>query len=261
MVGVTPRDPVYDAIAASGLTPLTPQRIAAAANVTMTTVERDLPHLLEDGFIVSIPKPVGYVARAVFDEAFERRAAPALRRRHTEKPWCLGCTSAELAAELGVEENLAARLLAAWHHDGRVAQRGRFWHLLEFHPRLTAEQRAFFETALRPDPDEPLVPYSAAVLLKAVAASKIGGLGEALESLLTTGTLVRIGDDVYRRNQIEKAQSLLVHTLAGTRGATMAQLRDIFGTSRKYALPLLEYFDGLGLTIREGDIRRLRARS
>jgi selenocysteine-specific elongation factor len=36
-------------------------------------------------------------------------------------------------------------------------------------------------------------------------------------------------------------------------------VRDAFGTSRKYALPLMEYFDGIGLTQRDGDLRRLRA--
>ena len=38
----------------------------------------------------------------------------------------------------------------------------------------------------------------------------------------------------------------------------MARVRDAFGTSRRYALPLMEYFDGVGLTQRDGDLRRLR---
>ncbi len=38
----------------------------------------------------------------------------------------------------------------------------------------------------------------------------------------------------------------------------MAQLRDVLGTSRKYALPLMEHFDSIGFTLRDGDVRRLR---
>jgi selenocysteine-specific elongation factor len=34
--------------------------------------------------------------------------------------------------------------------------------------------------------------------------------------------------------------------------------RDILGTSRKYVVPLLEYFDARGVTKREGDARTLR---
>jgi selenocysteine-specific elongation factor len=77
--------------------------------------------------------------------------------------------------------------------------------------------------------------------------------------LFATGALVRVGEDVYRRTQIERARDLLLTLLHGDGRATMARVRDAFGTSRKYALPLMEYFDGIGLTQRDGDLRRLRA--
>jgi selenocysteine-specific elongation factor len=40
---------------------------------------------------------------------------------------------------------------------------------------------------------------------------------------------------------------------------TPASFRDLFGTSRKYTIPLLEYFDREGITIRVGDTRRLKS--
>jgi selenocysteine-specific elongation factor len=39
---------------------------------------------------------------------------------------------------------------------------------------------------------------------------------------------------------------------------TAAGFRDLIGTSRKYAVPLLEWFDAHGVTIRSGDYRTLR---
>jgi selenocysteine-specific elongation factor len=41
---------------------------------------------------------------------------------------------------------------------------------------------------------------------------------------------------------------------------TMAEFRDLLGTSRKFAVPLLEWFDGRGITVRSGDFRMLRMR-
>ena len=38
-----------------------------------------------------------------------------------------------------------------------------------------------------------------------------------------------------------------------------AAFRDLIGSSRKYTIPLLEYFDRVGLTIRIGDMRKLKA--
>ena len=45
--------------------------------------------------------------------------------------------------------------------------------------------------------------------------------------------------------------------LADGSAITMAELRDLLGTTRKYAVPIGEYLDRIGLTRREGDIRRL----
>jgi selenocysteine-specific elongation factor len=51
-----------------------------------------------------------------------------------------------------------------------------------------------------------------------------------------------------------------VRQVLGEKGTlTVAEARDLFGTSRKYVLALLEYLDTQGLTMRVGDERRLRS--
>jgi len=42
---------------------------------------------------------------------------------------------------------------------------------------------------------------------------------------------------------------------------TVAQVRDRYGTSRKYALALLEHLDAVGVTVRVGDERKLGGRA
>jgi selenocysteine-specific elongation factor len=39
---------------------------------------------------------------------------------------------------------------------------------------------------------------------------------------------------------------------------TLGEVRDLFNTSRKYAQAILEHLDGIGVTVREGDFRKLR---
>jgi len=46
-------------------------------------------------------------------------------------------------------------------------------------------------------------------------------------------------------------------SLFGAKPFTAAQFRDAFGTTRKYAIPLLEFFDSLRFTTRTGDLRAL----
>ncbi|MDE2571578.1 MAG: SelB C-terminal domain-containing protein, partial [bacterium] len=73
------------------------------------------------------------------------------------------------------------------------------------------------------------------------------------------GALVKINEEVYRRSQIQQIRAKLEEHLRGRAEMTMAEFRDIVGTSRKYSVPLLEWFDLSGVTVRSGDMRRLRA--
>jgi selenocysteine-specific elongation factor len=40
---------------------------------------------------------------------------------------------------------------------------------------------------------------------------------------------------------------------------TLAETRDLFNTTRKYAQALLEHLDSIGITVREGDFRKLKS--
>ncbi len=244
-------------IAASGLEPMQPAQVAAALNVVLAKAHSDIEALVAAGSVVALQKPLAYVSRSAFDAAFDRLAL-YLERRHAKTPWMLGATAQEIARELSIADALATRLLAAWHDDGRLALTGRFWHLPASTPSLSQPQREFFARALRDDPTNPLLPGSYDALMTQVTGARIEGLADAVEALLATGALTRIGDDLYRRAQIQRARAILAELLKDGAGATMAQMRDAFGTSRRYALPLMEHFDGIGVTLRDGDLRRLR---
>ncbi|HXW75909.1 MAG TPA: SelB C-terminal domain-containing protein, partial [Candidatus Eremiobacteraceae bacterium] len=230
--------------------------VAAQANVAAGLAQAALDSLVEAGRVCIVEKPRAYVARAAFDDAFAS-VRRVLRERHRTAPWRVGCTAAEIAADLGEDVRQLERLLAAWRADGRLAKRGTAWHMPEFVPALSAEQRAFFRGALSVG-DGPFVPASHARILDRARASGIAGIEEAFGSLLATGALVLVGDDLYRRSQLAAARERIAQTCARyPEGITLAQVRDALGTSRRYALPLMEYFDGIGVTARDGDRRRM----
>ncbi len=247
------------ALAGSGLAPLNAAQLAARTNVTISIAEKAIAWLSEHGLIIALSRPVEFISRLSGDAALERTTS-FLRKRHDEVPWRLGASTADIAKAISVPEGLAARLLNIWQEDGRVASRARSWHLPDFSPSLSKEQKVFFDNLLAISPEAPYMPHSLDAL-SAAAAKHSNVMTEALESLLAAGSLVRIGDDVYRRSQIESAQQAIRKLMGGQGQATMAQLRDVLGTSRKHALPLMEHFDSVGFTIRDGDLRRLRHQS
>ncbi|MDO4501776.1 MAG: selenocysteine-specific translation elongation factor [Coriobacteriia bacterium] len=81
---------------------------------------------------------------------------------------------------------------------------------------------------------------------------------KALASLVADGRVVRVEQErYYDAAVIERYRKLIRGHLREHGSATAATLKDVLGTTRKFAMPLLEYFDEEGLTRRDGDERLL----
>jgi selenocysteine-specific elongation factor len=84
---------------------------------------------------------------------------------------------------------------------------------------------------------------------------------EVLELLIGEGRLTKVKEDLfYDRQAIENLKNELVAYLLENGEISTPQFKDMTGASRKYVIPLIEYFDATNLTIRVGDIRQLRKR-
>lgn len=137
---------------------------------------------------------------------------------------------------------------------GTLAKRAG-WYATPGHvPRLSAEQRAFLDEQVPAEPGS-LVPVQFAVVALAVRRSGVPGIQGAFDARLGHGALVRVGEHLYREAQIAEIRRRLEAALAAEGSLSAARFRDLVGTSRKYAVPLLEYFDRAGVTVRAGDVR------
>jgi selenocysteine-specific elongation factor len=78
-------------------------------------------------------------------------------------------------------------------------------------------------------------------------------------ALVEAGRLVRLGPDVLLLPETyDELLAWVKRTIADRGSVNVAQVRDAFDTSRKYALALLEYLDDQRITKRVGDERVLR---
>ena len=85
---------------------------------------------------------------------------------------------------------------------------------------------------------------------------------EVLQYCLHRGILVKVADDLYfHAAAIDAAKKLLLDSLEAKGEISVGEARNILQTSRKYALPLLEYFDRVRITRRVGDKRVAVSRS
>ena len=75
-----------------------------------------------------------------------------------------------------------------------------------------------------------------------------------LNALLGLDKIVRFEGDIYfTRTALDNAQAKLAQF--GKKEFTVSEFREILDTSRKFAVPLLGYFDEMGITERIGDVR------
>ena len=82
---------------------------------------------------------------------------------------------------------------------------------------------------------------------------------DLIRAVCDEGRLVRVSPDMVASPALLAGAQDVARSLAGTpSGLTVSAFREALGTSRKYALPLLEYLDRIGFTRRQGDVRFLR---
>jgi selenocysteine-specific elongation factor len=248
---------VVAALRAAGLAGATAARVGAAANVREDVASETLDRLAEDGRVMRLARPAAYIDASLANEIFER-VRERLETNERETPWALGVTALALSRALAIPEPTLLRVLAALADEGKLAHRSGYYATPAFVPHLVPEQRAFFDRIFAHDPNAPYVPVAFDDVLSALRATKIPGLSLALDTLLASGTLVKVHDAIYRGTQIAEIRAKLEVALRRDKRIAMSGFRDLIGTSRKYAVPLLEYFDATGVTIRTGDARVLK---
>jgi len=82
---------------------------------------------------------------------------------------------------------------------------------------------------------------------------------EVLNALIQQGRLVQVSEDVlFLKETYEEMVKRIIEHIKDQDAITVAQVRDMFAASRKYALALMEYLDERRVTKRVGDGRVLR---
>ena len=99
---------------------------------------------------------------------------------------------------------------------------------------------------------------SFAIELQKSAAKNKDAVPELLTMAYENGDIVQANDEYFFHAEVvREAQSKIRAAIQENGGMTMSDIRTLVDTSRKWAVPLCEYFDESGFTKREGDLRVL----
>jgi selenocysteine-specific elongation factor len=126
--------------------------------------------------------------------------------------------------------------------------------LTGFSPQLSRQQEQAIAKTLAAYAAAPYAPPNQADTLHL-----LGGDEALLEMLIDQGTIVRFGGVLLRGEDFQAMRDAIVSHIQQNGAITLAETRDLFDTSRKYAQAVLEELDAQRITRRLDDARILRS--
>ena len=171
---------------------------------------------------------------------------------HQTNPYKAGMPREELRTELNLSQVLFDQVLDKMAEDLSLIQKGSLVWATPHHVVLT------------PADQVKVAPILAEFLANQFSPPDINQLQaqigtNLLEGLLSSQILVAVSDQVvFTPEALLAMREWVQDTIRANGELSLAQFRDQFSTSRKYAAAVLEYFDSIGFTYRKGDVRGLR---
>jgi selenocysteine-specific elongation factor len=232
----------------------TPQDLKSA--IEKSALEKEIArqafsHLLADGQVIALtsdPQSPILISAAGYEEVM-RRIRTLLTHYHHHQPLRRGMSKEELRSRLSsvVAPRAFPHLMEQAVSRGAVAEDATTYRLPQHEPTYTPAQQRQVDTLRRALAASPYSPPSPA---------DTGADPEVIASLVDSGELVKLDETLYyRRATYDEMVARVLQTIDEQGDINVAAMRDIFGTTRKYAIPLLEHLDDQKITRRVGDVR------
>jgi selenocysteine-specific elongation factor len=245
----SPAEVILQAALALGPSPV--KDVITRSRLEGSAAESALKELLDSGQLVSLED----VAIAASQwSALKESIVTALAVYHETYPLRRGMPREELKSRLKLAPRLFNLIVPKMAAEGVLTESPKWaalpGHVVRFSPfqQVKVDKlMALFATA----------PYTPPSVKECVAE-----VGEDIFStLLELGDLVAVsGEVVFRKTDYEAIVKKIRQALQQKGQVTLAEVRDLLNTSRKYVQALLEHLDTIGVTAREGDIRKLKER-
>ena len=143
--------------------------------------------------------------------------------------------------------------------DKTIAKEENLLRAAEHRVQLGSQEKSLMDQIRKILGAQPMTPPELKEIEKQLGVNR-AKLTEVFRLLERDRSVIRVATDLYYLpSTIDQARDVLKKFLSEKGEITAATFRDLIGSSRKYTIPLLEYFDREGLTIRIGDVRRLKS--
>ena len=244
----------------AGVTGLSEEHLAVRVNLPQKTFQKLLQQFISQKKVLLYDRENRRMLHPAAFDTLQATILESLAAYHKRFPLKEGMPKEELAAQLPqqVDAKLYNFILQHLAQQGLVTPEKEWVRLGSHRIDLGQDQqsiRTTIEEAYRQAGLQP--PF-----FKEITAQLSGNSSqqqEVLEWMLGQSILVKVKEDLYfHHSALLELQQRLSAFLKQNGEITTPQFKDMTQASRKYTIPLLEYFDTQKVTIRIGDVRRLR---
>ena len=185
----------------------------------------------------------------------------ALTAFHEAQPLLAGQNASQLRRELNIDELGFEKLESQLIAERQLVTEGNLIRLASHEIQFSQEEETAKETLeklfLEAGMNTPALSELNTLLPE--YTPKI--LESTFFALINLGQFIKMADNFFvHKTVFEKVSALLIAHLRENETITVAEFREAAQTSRKYAVPFLEYCDSQNLTVRDGNVRRLHPR-
>lgn len=236
------------------------KEICLQISISEADVEKHIHELVRSQQVnpISEKSQIVYLHQYYYHD-IRNRTEQSLEKYHSQNPALRGMSKTELKVALGikVDQGVLNKILEDLQQENRIKYFDTKIALAGHEPKFNDREKHVMdqidglyqkEKFSTPNPQE--------------AAKKLNlsqqDVDRAIDILLDSGVLVKLEEGIYFHLQcIEDAEKQIWEFFNDHDELTVGDCRQMFNNSRKYNVPLLNYFDKTGLTVRQQDVRVL----
>ena len=243
----SPADLLYQASLTNGADLL--QNLIRDARVEEADAQTAIDKLFDDGKLTELK--TGYVMATPQWETLQSRAVNMVTGYHESFPLRRGVPREELKSRLKIDAKLFSAMLKKLVEAELLVEAGKTVSLLTHNITFGNKEQALLSGLMRRFEANPFSPPTVKESIEEVGE-------EIFNALLEIDELVGVSAEVvFCKKDYDKMLEMLREYIAEHRRITVADARDLYGTSRRYVLAFFEHLDTQRVTRREGDYRIL----
>jgi selenocysteine-specific elongation factor len=253
----TPAEIFLQSMLALGIASL--QDVINRSNLDSSTANQVVQDLLASGEIIAFegsPRMAltsqSMVISNTYWSQLKHKAMQELAVYHKNYPLRSGMPREELKSRLKLSVRIFNTILHRVASENGLQEAGTLVCLAGYKIQFTAQQQRSVDGLLARFAASPFSPPTVKECLAEVGE-------ELFSAMVELGLLFPITPEVvFRKQDYELMRTEIISLLETKNTITAGEVRDHFDTSRRYVLALLEFLDTQGITVREGDVRRLK---